>query len=130
MSDNVENIEIYRKKLMTPVEANVGDIRDWFSDYHEQDCCEDASADWSPLDSMKEEVGWLWKITEVSISTTPDMGFTVFFYNGEEAFGDPKRVGVFIPCYSYNNGYYSDNLTLVVDIEWNKEEIRIDKYVF
>ena len=117
MSDNIENVEIYRNELKTPINADVKELKKLFSSYHDQDCCEDVAADWSPLENMSEEVGVLGTVNEISISSTPEMGFTIFFYNGEIAYGDKKRVGVFIPCHNIQNSYYSDKLNLVIEIE-------------
>ena len=128
--ENKENIELYRRKLVTPIIPVEQVLLDFFSSHHQQSCCEDAWADFSPLSTSMEDIKNLEQVTEVSISTTPKMGVVIFFYNGTESFGEPTRIGVFIPCYSKNNGYYSDNLTLIIKLDGVETRIRIDNYVF
>ena len=126
--ENIENVEIYRNVLSSPVKADVKELRNMFEDIHFQNCCENVYADFSTLENMQNEVGALWEITEISVSATPKMGFTIFFYNGEISFWDKRRVWVFIPCYDEQNWYYSNDLELKISIDGKDTIIDITEY--
>lgn len=68
-------------------------------DYHEQDCCEHNYADWEQL----EKHALNYNFDEETFKIIPnDYGFR---------FGDKNRT-FFIPCYSEQDGYYSDEVTI------------------
>lgn len=75
--------------------------------YHNQDCCEHVYADFSALkyfvDKLKDKV-----LAQLVIKGVEDMGFLLIFEDG----GVPVKV--FVPCYNYQNGYYSDHLQLQI----------------
>lgn len=64
-------------------------------DDHEQDCCESVYADWGYL---KDEVAIGESLNIGAFEKVADKGFRIG--------------GYFVPCYDYQNGYYSNNLTL------------------
>lgn len=66
--------------------------------HHDQDCCENVYADFKQLEdtNIKDQLFPNFKIEGIQNS-----GF--------------RLNGYFIPCYSKQNGYYSDNLALIVD---------------
>jgi hypothetical protein len=73
---------------------------------HEQDCCENVYCDFNALkdmDIMNVE------FDDIKIEPVKDSGF--------------RLNGYFIPCYNEQNGYYSDDLTLVVDNGYEKKMI-------
>lgn len=72
---------------------------------HEQDCCESNYADFEQLDD---------------IARTTDFDTPIEFEDAEEygfRFGNNDGRMFFIPCYSQQNGYYSND----VDIYYNGE---------
>lgn len=101
------------------------EILSWFEDYHDQDCCESVSADWSVFDTTINDIFELWTITEISISWVEDMWFVIYFYNWDTSYWEPKRTWIFVPCYNEQNWYYSSNLELIIKIPWT-EQIKID----
>lgn len=69
---------------------------------HEQDCCENVYADFSVLKYHKDLIGK--PIGGLTIKQVTGMGFLL-------CFADEK---IFIPCYNYQNGYYSSRLSLSI----------------
>lgn len=74
-----------------------------FSSYHEQDCCEHVYADFSIMQYYKKRIEKAYLAT-LEIKGVSGMGFLLVL-------GHEK---VFIPCYNYQNGYYSDYLELQI----------------
>lgn len=74
--------------------------------YHDQDCCESVYADFKMLEDtdIKEK-----DIDKIEIELVKGAGFRL---NGE-----------FVPCYNAQNGYYSDDLELIIDYQNGKKEI-------
>lgn len=70
---------------------------------HEPDCCEYNYADFSQIDDLAKE----WEFEHPIIFERCEYGFR---------FGNKNKM-VFVPCYSYQNGYYSYS----VDIYYNGE---------
>lgn len=66
---------------------------------HEQDCCEDNYADFEQIDDLAKQYEFQ---GELIFEKTEDTGFR---------FGD-KRCMFFVPCYSEQNGYYSNELSI------------------
>lgn len=70
--------------------------------YHAQDCCEDNYADFEQLEDL---------------AFSHDFKFPLKFEAVEGSgfrFGDERRM-FFVPCYSEQNGYYSDEITILYD---------------
>ena len=81
---------------------------------HDRDCCEINYADFEQLDSLAREVDF----SEPLVFESCDYGFR---------FGNPPISMFFVPCYSIQNGYYSNLLDIWYD---DKEVIRgIDCHV-
>lgn len=89
-----------------------------FSSSHSQDCCESVYADFSALKHYKEQI--LGKtVKAIAIKGVEDIGFLICFKIGYD-----DDIKVFIPCYNYQNGYYSSSLDLLINN--GGVEIRID----
>lgn len=87
-------------------EVSVGGII--LSYEHSQDCCENVYADFGVLEYYKDKIPHL--IKEISIATVEGMGFLLRLkddYNIE--------LKILINCYNEQNGYYSDDLNLIVN---------------
>lgn len=66
--------------------------------YHDQDCCENVYADWPALritDIMQKV------FKEIVIKGVPEIGILIN--------------GYLVPCYNEQNGYYSDELELIIE---------------
>lgn len=78
--------------------------------FHRQDCCEDNYADFEQLDDIARVAEFS---TPLKFEKVDNTGFR---------FGNEGRM-FFVPCYSYQNGYYSSDLQiyynndLVVDLD-------------
>ena len=103
---------------------NYEDVIWIFSSYHHWDCCE-----WHELDFEWKEVEFetvkqiLSKVDKIEIKWTPWMGITLRMYDSD------KEFGFFIPWRGSNNGYYSDDLSLIVSLKnWFKKEYDIREY--
>lgn len=66
---------------------------------HEQDCCEHNYADFNQIDDIVRE----WEFDEnLKFELCSGSGFR---------FGNEGRM-IFVPCYSYQNGYYSTEINI------------------
>lgn len=84
---------------------------------HEQDCCEDVYADFS---SLQDEAGFMdadFQLTKDCIECVSGSGFRI---------KDTKGNAYFVPCYSKQNGYYSNNLTLIYKARDKKDCFSVD----
>lgn len=87
------------------------------SHYHSQDCCENVYADWASLkDQGLEDV----EFNDVVIEKVAGSGFRLVAAN---------KNAYFVPCYNYQNGYYSSNLTLIIKSNGEIKEISISDCV-
>lgn len=94
-----------------------------FSSEHSQDCCEHVYADFKPLQWIIGDLQG--RITEkVVVKGVEGMGFLLCFYDGYRA-----SAKVFIPCYNYQNGYYSSGLDLRIKRGETATDISISDYV-
>ena len=123
------NKEIYKieiKKVLTSIDATEEKLMMVFDDsttiefssYHEQDCCESVFADFSPLKYHKEQLEGK-HVRELVIKEVSEIGI-LFSYEMEYT----EYAKVFVPCYNYQNGYYSDDLELLIRV--GEEKTRID----
>jgi len=67
--------------------------------YHEQDCCENVYADWEYLEDT--DISSLLSDGLIELEIVKGSGF--------------RLNGIFIPAYNRQNGYYSDELDIIVD---------------
>lgn len=89
-----------------------------FSTYHSQDCCESVYGDFSIVKYHETElVGQ--HLSKVEVKSVEGMGFLLCFSFGY------KATKIFIPCYNYQNGYYSSSLELTVEDNGVKTTIDI-----
>jgi hypothetical protein len=80
-----------------------------FSTYHYRDCCESVYGDFSIVKYHESEL--IGKdLSKIEVKSVEGMGFLICF-----TFKWNHAVKIFIPCYNYQNGYYSSNLDLQVD---------------
>lgn len=85
------------------------------SSYHDQDCCEHVYADFSVFTMYVDEIN-----KEANSDYEPELkGITI-----KQVLGDGILVNfefwntyvkVFVPCYDYQNGYYSDQLAIKIN---------------
>lgn len=76
----------------------------FLSYHHDQDCCEEHYLDFQHL-SVKDFENLKFDLTKEFFRKIPGYGIELIPIEGWS---------VKIPAYSYNNGYYSDNLSLVI----------------
>ena len=74
---------------------------------HEQDCCEDNYADFEQLDDIARNA--VFDTKHMIFEAVPESGFR---------FGNPGNM-FFIPCYSEQSGYYTDE----IDVYYNEEKV-------
>ena len=91
--------------------------------YHEPDCCENVYADFSVILYHKDKlIGEYIKIHNITITVIQGMGFILKF-NFDSSYEIPEKI--LVPCYNAQNGYYSDNLELIIN---NKTRIDLSEY--
>ena len=78
--------------------------------YHHADCCEQNYADYEQLDDLAKSYDFKFPL---KFETVDGSGFR---------FGDEKRM-FFVPCYSEQNGYYSSEITILLD---GREKLSFD----
>lgn len=93
------------------------------SSYHQQDCCESVYADMSVLKYHQESLKGK-ELQQISIKGVESMGFLLCLY-----FGYDDNEKIFIPCYNSQNGYYSDNLELVIKHEGVETKIDLQGFI-
>lgn len=86
--------------------------------YHDQDCCEHVYADFDGLKyHTKDIIGK--PARELILKGVSKMGFLLCI----------AKEKIFIPCYNYQNGYYSSNLSLKIKKGIDTTEIDISDLV-
>lgn len=110
IKEKIVDVSINEKSTDTPViftTESGNKIK--IDSYHSQDCCEHVYADFGILkyvvDEIKKET-----IEDLYFIGVEGMGFLMCF---NEGYTEKKY---FIPCYNYQNGYYSSSLELQVSI--------------
>lgn len=91
--------------------------------YHRQDCCENVYADFSVFEYQKDEIMER-EVKDIVFKGVEGIGFIICFYYDWE-----KSTKVLVPCYNEQNGYYSDELKLVIIREEESKEIDISNFV-
>jgi len=100
----------------------ISDVK--FSYHHDQQCCEKVYADFPSIKYYKKQIEEIEEITKIEIKRVEDTGFIIFLY-----FGYDERLGILINCYNEQNGYYGDDLNLIIADGDNKiGEFAIDKF--
>lgn len=102
-----------------------------FTHEHEQDCCENVFADFSPMEDHADQLDNKF-LAELIIKGVDEMGFLLCFIlkqNEDNHDYTRESLKVFIPCYNEQNGYYSDDLTLVIELNNTKTTIDISGFV-
>lgn len=89
-----------------------------FSTYHSRDCCESVYGDFS-IAKYHESQLINKELRKVQVKSVSGMGFLLCFKV------DYDDVKIFIPCYNYQNGYYSSNLELKIEHGENKTSVDI-----
>lgn len=85
---------------------------------HDQDCCEHHYLDFSALDLQDfEGLEFDLSIPDLLIEKVEDYGIRLVPINGHP---------VSIPGYGYNNGYYSANLTVIIENTDRNSKLKID----
>lgn len=102
----------------------IGDL--YLSAYHDQDCCERVYADFEVFTSYLAQIKNMSIIENVRIKGVSGEGFVVFFEGTMDWTKEyyEQKVGVFVPCYNEQNGYYSSNL--ILNIVYDAEEYVFD----
>lgn len=81
---------------------------------HQQDCCEDNYADFLQLEPMALEVEF---DENILIEEVKHQGFR---------FGSKDTPMFFIPCYSYQNGYYSSDVEIYYTTDTNQTKLYVE----
>lgn len=126
------NKQLYAKNIGKKIqEVEIGDeyinlkLEEGFlniSTHHDQDCCEHVYGDFSVLKYHKERLLLDRILVRIELKGIMGEGFLICFVFGYE---DEK---IFIPCYNYQNGYYSDRLEVVIEDEVETTSIDISDY--
>lgn len=103
--------------------VQIGDSTITFKTHHDQDCCEKVYGDFSIAQYHKEHIVNK-DLKKIEIKAVEDMGFLICFY-----FDWETAEKIFIPCYNSQNGYYSDELSLIIIDGEIQTEIDISNFV-
>lgn len=98
--------------------------------YHKQDCCEQVYADFEVLETYNVSIktGKSINIKEIDfrenlsklVEGVEGLGFNMISKIGEK---------FFIPCYNDQNGYYSNELELILHTDNSKETLDITNFI-
>lgn len=116
----LEHIPEDAKITLSDVGLSIGHFH--ISDHHDQDCCEHVYVDWEQLKYHFEAIRNLHP-TSLEIKGVEQMGILLVF-RAKYNFKTPIKV--FLPCYNDQNGYYSDELKLVVEDTRDNHKTIID----
>lgn len=90
-------------------------IKEFISSEHDTDCCEYHALDFEHIDlNMKTLEEQLVSFNQIEIKWIKWMWVSLRFYDWYEWFS------ILIPWRWYNNWYYSNELILVINIDWNQ----------
>jgi hypothetical protein len=96
---------------------------------HDQDCCEHVYGDFSSFELYKKDI--LKKFSSYEVLSKIELarilgdGFLLRFLSKD----NDEAVKVFVPCYDFQNGYYSDDLELIITNENTSTRIDISDLV-
>lgn len=104
----------------------LGDIE--INDHHSQDCCEEVYVAWKDNDAHKQEFE---DISHLKIEGIAGYGLKVHLYAERDGWFISPITSFNIPAYNSQNGYYSDQLDLLIKteggtIEWDITEFKED----
>lgn len=125
------NIKFEEEKRITKIKVEEEKLTLGFEDgetityetEHDQDCCEHVYGDFSIFDYYKNELLGK-KLVEIELVKVEGDGFLLRF-NGEYS----QSTKVFVPCYDFQNGYYSSDLILKITKGEIKTEVNISDLV-
>lgn len=119
--------EIYKTKIEGSIKNlicsdesisfEVNSIKHEIGTDHDQDCCEHVFGDFSNFKYHKDEIEKNY-YKSLTVFAVPNMGVVI-------AFDDYAPAKVLVPCYNNQNGFYSDNLQLYINIDNTKTKIDI-----
>jgi hypothetical protein len=108
-------VNVSEEKLILDFEGDIVTL----SSYHEDSCCERVYADFEAIKYYIPQLNNNYK--KVEIKAVSELGFLICFIGAYE--GNTEKV--LIPCYNINNGCYSDNLKLIINVNGAEEQIDI-----
>ena len=98
--------------------------------YHDQDCCENVYADFKILKTynLSTKTGKTINIHDIDFNEDLE---TLIEGVAEAGFNMKSKIGeaFFVPCYNVQNGYYNDNLELILVKNRTHEVMDISEYV-
>ena len=98
---------------------------------HDQDCCEQVYVDWSAVSDYVGQIVDGGPYTGLTVKGVPDMGLLLVFscwVHNVRVLGCLHDVKVFVPAYNKQNGFYSDQLALVVEWLGGVERYAVSDY--
>ena len=87
--------------------------------HHDSDCCEHVYADFPYIKEQIVEISGI-NVETLEIKAVPKMGILLSF---------DDKYKYFIPCFNSQNGYYSSNLKLLIEMNGLRKEIDISDFV-
>lgn len=98
--------------------------------YHDQDCCEHVYADFEILQSynVSTKTGKGINIKEIDFEENLNILVECIEKLGFNLISKTKEK-FFVPCYNFNNGYYSSDLQLTLYTKNSKETLDITDFV-
>ena len=93
------------------------------SSEHDQDCCEHVYADFTVVENYHGRLINK-KVNEIIIKRVEDMGFLICLRHSYDEWEK-----IFVPCYDYQNGYYSSNLKIIINNDGSRTEVDISNCV-
>lgn len=118
----LESEVFYTKVLNTKLDAKTFNITDYVEWYHNQDCCENVYIDFEHIDTYRNMIDAIGIIYKIELATAPEDWFIFYIYNDEDV-----RYGIYLPCRNCQNWYYSDDLELILKIDWEEHKFDLQE---
>ena len=116
----------YWVNFINKIQSEQFNLKDYLSDEHRQDCCENVYIDFDHIDNSKKEIIEKWFIEKMEIYRQPWQWINVVLYNWSER-SSVEWVNIFLACRNEQNWYYNDDLDLIVSVNWIKKTFDLRK---
>ena len=119
---------IFKQNFIVPVISKWFKIKDYLSDYHEQSCCENVYIDFDDLDLYQSQINEFWYIKWITIKKVHWEWILVIFNTlSWLQFWEKNELSIFLACRNEQNWCYSDQLTLIIKMDWIETKVDLTK---
>ena len=121
---------IFDYTLENALDSKTFNIKDYISYTHSQDCYENCYLDFEWVDLYRNQIDELELITRVKVVGIQDEWVVVYLYWDLWHWWEPKRVWVSLQARNEQDWYYNDEVTIVINIEWELHQEDLQDWDF